>query len=119
MKKILCNPRLLLALFIAGGVMLLTGLLFICPVQGPVMAYKLALVFLAAIVGMVFDFLAFPYALPSSYLDKDWRKDPDATGEDGKPDFPVAAGCLPAFCAALLRRAVIIAAFVIAVALGL
>lgn len=53
------------------------------------MAYKLALVMVAAIAGMIFDFLAFPYALPSSYLDRDWRKDPDATGDDGKPTFPL------------------------------
>ena len=62
---------------------------------------------------------SFPYALPSSYLDKDWRTNPDATGEDGKPDFPIANGYFRPFCAALLRRAVIIAAFVVAVALGL
>lgn len=119
MKKLLCNPRYLLALFIVCGLVLLAGLLFVSPVQGPVVAYKLALVVVAAIVGMIFDFLAFPYALPSSYLDKDWRTEPDATGEDGKPDFPIAIGYFRPFCAALLRRAVIIAAFVVAVALGL
>ena len=82
-------------------------------------AYKLALVVVAAIAGMAFDFLVFPYALPSGYLDKDWRDNPDATGEDGQPDFPVADGYLRPFCAAMLRRACIIAAFVLAVALGL
>ena len=82
-------------------------------------AYKLALVMVAAIAGMAFDFLAFPYALPSSYLDKDWREDPEATGDDGQPDFPIATGYFRPFCAAMLRRACIIAAFVLAVALGL
>ncbi len=119
MKKFLCNPRLLLGLFLLCGIVLLAALLFFSPVQGPVVLYKVALVVVAAIAGMTFDFLAFPYALPSSYLDKDWRKDPDATGDDGKPDFPVATGYFRPFCAALLRRAVIIAAFVLAVALGL
>lgn len=119
MKKFLCNPRYLLAAFILCGVVLLIGLLTESPVQGPVVAYKLALVMVAAIAGMVFDFLAFPYALPSGYLDRDWRKNPDATGADGKPDFPIAIGYFRPFCAALLRRAVIIAAFVLAVALGL
>ena len=109
----------LLGLFLLCGIVLLAALLFFSPVQGPVVLYKVALVVVAAIAGMAFDFLAFPYALPSSYLDKDWRKDPDATGDDGKPDFPVATGYFRPFCAALLRRAVIIAAFVLAVALGL
>lgn len=119
MKKFLCNPRYLLALFILCGIALLAALLFFSPVQGPVVLYKLALVFLAAIVGMAFDYLAFPYALPSGYLDKDWRENPDADGGDGKADFPVAEGCIPLFCAALARRAIIIFGFVIAVALGL
>jgi len=119
MKKFLCNPRYLLGLFLLCGIALLAALLFFSPVQGPVVAYKLALVMVAAIAGMVFDFLAFPYALPSGYLDRDWREHPDATGADGKPDFPIATGYFRPFCAALLRRAVIIAAFVVAVALGL
>ena len=76
MKKSLCNPRLLLGLFLLCGIVLLAALLFFSPVQGPVVLYKVALVVVAAIAGMAFDFLAFPYALPSSYLDKDWRKDP-------------------------------------------
>lgn len=119
MKKFLCNPRLLLGLFLLCGIVLLAALLFFSPVQGPVVLYKMALVVVAAIAGMAFDFLAFPYALPSSYLDRDWREDPEAAGEDGQPDFPVATGYLRPFCAAMLRRACIIAAFVLAVALGL
>lgn len=109
----------LLAAFIVSGLVLLAGLVFLSPYQGPVVAYKLALVMVAAIAGMAFDFLAFPYALPSSYLDKDWREDPEATGDDGQPDFPIATGYFRPFCAAMLRRACIIAAFVLAVALGL
>ena len=119
MKNLFRTPRYLLALFILCGLALLMALIFLSPVQGPVVAYKLGLVIVAAIAGMVFDFLAFPYALPSSYLDSDWRENPDATGEDGKPDFPISNGYFRPFCAALLRRAVIIAAFVLAVALGL
>lgn len=119
MKKLLCNPRMLLALFISWGVVLLLGLIIFAPAQGPVIAYKAALVALAAICGMIFDFLAFPYALPSGYLEKDWRKNPDATGEDGKPDYPVASGYIMPFCASLTRRAIIIFGFVIAVAMGL
>lgn len=118
-KCSLRNPRCLLGFFILCGVALLAGLLFFSPVQGPVIAYKLALAVVAAIVGMAFDFLAFPYALPSGYLVRDWRKDPDATGEDGQPDFPVVSNYFRVFAAAMLRRALIIAVFVLAVALGL
>lgn len=53
MKKFLCNPRYLLALFTLCGLVLLAGLLLVSPVQGPVVAYKLALVVVAAIVGMI------------------------------------------------------------------
>ncbi|WP_165064505.1 putative holin [Desulfovibrio sp. ZJ200] len=119
MKKLICNPRFLLSLFMIFGLCLLLGIIVFSPAQGPVIGYKLALVVLAAIVGMAFDYLAFPYALPSGYLDRDWRKNPDATGPDGKPDYPVAEGCILPFCASLTRRAVIIFGFVIAVAVGL
>ena len=88
----------------------MTALLFVSPVQGPVIAYKLGLAVVAAIVGMAFDFLAFPYALPSGYLDRDWRENPDAAGEDGKPDFPICNGYHGPFCAAMTRRALLIAA---------
>ena len=118
-NRVFHNPRCLLALFILCGAALLTALLFVSPVQGPVIAYKLGLAVVAAIVGMAFDFLAFPYALPSGYLDRDWRENPDAAGEDGKPDFPFATGYHGPFCAAMTRRALLIAAFVLAVALGL
>lgn len=119
MKKLFCNPRFLLTVFALLGFCLLLGIIVFSPAQGPVIGYKLALVVLAAIVGMAFDYLAFPYSLPSGYLDKDWRKNPDATGADGKPDYPVADGYIMPFCASLTRRAVIIFGFVIAVALGL
>lgn len=119
MKKTFRNPRVLMGLFVIAGISLLLGLLCISPVQGPVVTYKLALAVVAAITGMVFDYLAFPYALPSGYLVKDWRKNPDADGGDGNPDYPVIEGYILAFCATLTRRAFIIFGFIMAVALGL
>lgn len=119
MKKSLCNPRLLLGLFLLCGTVFLAALLFLSPVQGPAVLYKVAPVVVAAVVDMAFNFLAFPYTLPSSYLDKDWRKDPDAAGDDDKPDFPIATGYFRPFCTALLRHVVIIAAFVLTVTLRL
>ena len=119
MKKLLSNPRVLLPVFALFGMALLCCIILVSPAQAPVIGYKLSLVVLAAITGMAFDYLAFPYALPSSYLYRDWRKNPNADGGDGWPDYAVAHGYVRPFCAALLRRAVIIAAFVLAVALGL
>ena len=73
----------------------------------------------SGVVGLIFDYLFFPYSVPSGYLSKDWRNDPDANGDDGIPDYTICDGYILAFCAALLRRALIVTAFVIAVALGL
>jgi len=119
MFKLLTDPRWLLACFMFFGAVLLAFILVLAPEQVPVIAYKLVLTMFAAVAGMVFDFLAFPYALPSGYLDRDWRNDPDACGEDGKPDFPIAVGYVRPFCFSMLRRALVIAAFIMAVALGL
>lgn len=119
MKQLLCNPRFLLPLFVFFGLCLLLGIILFSPAQGPVIGYKMALAVLAAIVGMAFDYLAFPYALPSGYLDRDWRDTPNADGGDGKPDYPVADGYIMPFCASLTRRAIIIFGFILAVALGL
>ena len=113
------DPRVQLAVFILCGILLLLGLLLLSPIQGPVVAYKLVRVVLAAVVGLGFDFLAFPYALPSSYLVEDWRENPDAEGDDGEPDYPVVQGYYRVFVGAMIRRALIVSACVLAVALGL
>ena len=63
MKKFLCNPRLLLGLFLLCGIVLLAALLFFSPVQGPVVLYKVALVVVAAIAGMTFDFFGLSLCL--------------------------------------------------------
>ena len=79
----------------------------------------LGLALVAGVIALGFDYLFFPYSLPSGYLSRDWRSDPDATGDDGIPDYTICDGYIPAFCAAMLRRALIVAAFVIAVSVGL
>lgn len=116
--KSLFNPKLQMSFFALVAVALLTAILLISPVQLPVMLYKLALVTAAAIVGVFFDFALFPFATPASYLDDDWRDAPDAH----KPcdaDYPIAVGYYWVFVGACLRRAGIVAAFVLAVSLGL
>ena len=73
----------------------------------------------AGVIALGFDYLFFPYSVPSGYLSRDWRSDPDAAGDDGIPDYTICDGYIPAFCAAMLRRALIVAAFIVAVSVGL
>lgn len=119
LSSIARNPRNLAVLFICSIAVLVGSVLLISPAQLPVILYKLALVLVSGVVGLIFDYLFFPYSVPSGYLSKDWRNDPDANGDDGIPDYTICDGYILAFCAALLRRALIVTAFVIAVALGL
>ena len=111
------NPRALAKIFIVAVLVLALSVLLVSPIQLPVILYKLMLA--AGVIALGFDYLFFPYSLPSGYLSRDWRSDPDATGDDGIPDYTICDGYIPAFCAAMLRRALIVAAFVIAVSVGL
>ena len=94
------------------------ALLLISPAQVPVVLYKLALVMLAAILGMFFDVAVFPFATPDSYLDDDWKRAPGAV-RLRCADFAIAKGYLWPFVMACLRRAAVVAAFVVAVSVGL
>ena len=94
------------------------ALLLISPAQVPVVLYKLALVMLAAILGMFFDVAVFPFAAPDSYLDDDWKRAPGAV-RLRCADFAIAKGYLWPFVMACLRRAAVVAAFVVAVSVGL
>lgn len=99
------------------GLLAALGVLF--PQQLPVVLYKAALATLAMCVGVWIDRAVFPYSRPSGYLKDDWLHDPDAAGADDEPDFPIAAGCTLPFVGAMLRRAVLMAAAVISICLGL
>ena len=93
-------------------------MLLISPAQVPFVLYKLALVMLAAILGMFFDVAVFPFATPDSYLDDDWKRAPGAV-RLRCADFAIAKGYLWPFVMACLRRAAVVAAFVVAVSVGL
>lgn len=112
------NPRRWLALAFVAALALFAVIWFAAPVQLPVAAYKLALVLVAGLAGHLFDCVAFPYAVPSSYLYEDWRDHPEEDRE-GDADFPVACECEGLFIAATLRKAALIAVFVLGVCLGL
>ena len=99
------------------AVLLLGAIALISPQQVPVALYKLSLISLAAVVGYWLDRSLFPYARPDSYLKLDWRCVDGRCSRDA--DFQVASGYQRVFALAMLRRAIIVAAVVIGVALGL
>ena len=121
MKRLLrglIDPRLQLYFFVVLAAVLQAFVWLVSPENGVVIPYKLALAVLAALVGFAFDFALFPFATPRSYLKYDWINDPDAD-VPGTADYLIADGYVSAFNAASIRRAVIVAAFVLGVSLGL
>jgi hypothetical protein len=82
---------------------LLFGLVWVLsPQQAPVIAYKLALIHLAAFAAYWIDRWAFPYARPDAFM-------------TSRTTFASRS----VFAAAQIRRAIIIAAAMLAVGLGL
>ena len=116
--RLLLRPRWRLLFFGLIALALQAVLLLISPAQMPVVLYKLALVMLAAILGMFFDVAVFPFATPDSYLDGDWKRAPGAV-RLRCADFAIAKGCLWPFLMACLRRAAVVAAFGVAGSVGL
>ena len=106
--RLLLRPRWRLFFFGLVALGLQIALLLISPAQVPVVLYKLALVMLAV----------FPFATPDSYLDDDWKRAPGAV-RLRCADFAIAKGYLWPFVMACLRRAAVVAAFVVAVSVGL
>ena len=78
--RLFLRPRWRLFFFGLVALGLQIALLLISPAQVPVVLYKLALVMLAAILGMFFDVAVFPFATPDSYLDDDWKRAPEPCG---------------------------------------
>lgn len=89
---------------------------FLAPQQLPVSLYKLSLIACAAWAAYWIDRSLFPYARPDGYLRHNWRNVMGRT--DLEADYQVAEGYHRVFAAAMLRRALIIAAAMISVALG-
>jgi hypothetical protein len=106
------------ALFTLLAAALLAAIAALAPVQLPVVLYKACLIALAAVMGYWLDRALFPYARPDSYLWRDWRLGTDEP--EGDVDYPLAStDYVAAFCVAQLRRAVIVGAVVIGIAVGL
>ena len=104
-------------LWLIAAVLLLVVIFFVSPVQLPVVLYKAALIALAAVLGYWLDRAISPYARPDSYLEQDWRLGTLEPVDDA--DYPVCERYRLEFCVAQLRRAIIVGAVVIGVALGL
>lgn len=105
------------SLWIIVAAVLLVAIGYFSPKQLPVALYKVALISLAAVLGYWLDRALFPYARPDGYLKREWRL--GTTEPDGDADYPVVPMYLRAFCAAQLRRAVVVAAVVLGIAMGL
>jgi hypothetical protein len=89
----------------------------IAPDQVVVVIYKIALVFLGGLIGYWLDRAAFPYARPDGYLVDFWQRGTDEP--IGAADFEVCNGYYNVYALAMLRRALIMIAVIIAMAIGL
>ncbi len=87
---------------------------FFQPQLLPVSLYKLSLITTAAWLAYWIDRALFPYARPDTFLDQAWSLGASPTAKVLPTDYIP----LVAFVVAQLRRAIIIAAAMIAVALG-
>lgn len=108
-------PRSTLWLVLAA--LLLFAMAMLSPAQLPVALYKAALIALAAVLGYWLDRALFPYARPDGYLERDWRRGTDEP--ENEVDFPIVMAYARIYCAAMLRRAIVVAAVVVGVAVGL
>ncbi|WP_240094908.1 putative holin [Escherichia coli] len=98
--------------WLVAAVLLLLIIALVSPQQLPVVVYKLSLISLAAVLGYWLDRSLFPKARPGQYLKHDER-----LIAEGR--WPVQTGLHLVFSAALIRRALIVAAVCLAVAMGL
>jgi len=110
-------PRL--SLWLVISVLLLVVVAVLYPQQLGVSLYKLSLVSMAGVIGYWLDRSLFPYARPDGYLAHatENRYTPHQ-GDHEDADYRVNAGFHLVFAAAMLRRAIIVAAAMLAIGLG-
>lgn len=97
--------------------LLMAGLYFMHPQQAEVAYYKIALVLGAAVLGYWLDRSTFPYARPDGYLKDFWQK--GTTEPLNQADYEVVAEYKTIFALVMLRRAILMAAVILGVTLGL
>lgn len=118
------SPRLVGWLIATALLLIVIALL--APQQLPVSLYKLSLVTMAGVVGYWLDRSLFPYARPDTFLgpavDEGFDFCDPATTEVGEPVLPgTGEGAIPMalLCAtSMVRRAIIVAAAMLAMGLG-
>jgi hypothetical protein len=90
------------------------------PQQLPVSVYKLSLVTMAAVAGYWIDRSLFPYGRPDAFLAEEMGDEPsEPAGECGIDELRITSDAQPRLlAAAMLRRAIIVAATMLAVGLG-
>lgn len=109
------TPRMTLPNILAT--VLVLAVAAIAPHQAPVLVYKLGAVAAGGCLGYLLDVAAFPYGQPSGYLRFDWRAVEDFA--DNEPDYAIVPGYEHTYNIACLRRAAIVCACMLAVALAL
>ncbi|EBD3217976.1 hypothetical protein DXM62_13280 [Salmonella enterica] len=105
-------PRPRLWGWLLAAVVMFLVIAVVSPQQLPVVVYKLSLISLAAVLGYWLDRSLFPKARPGQFQ----RHVPQLM-DIGR--YPVEVGCHMVFAATLIRRAIIVAAVCLAVAMGL
>lgn len=110
--------------WLLAAIVLSFAVWWIAPQQLPVSLYKLSLVALAAVAGYWIDRSLFPYARPDVFLTLDAENNPLTPLEcDGESDSCVLHAApdealLRVMGMAMLRRAIIVAATMLAVGMG-
>jgi hypothetical protein len=99
------------------SIFLMTGLYVVSPQQAEVVYYKFSLVILGAFLGYLIDKVLFPYARPDGYLHDFWQH--GAKEIKGEVDHAIVDGYKHVFGFVMIRRAIIVTAVILSVALGM
>lgn len=118
------RPYLRMNDWLLAAIALSAAVWWIAPQQLPVSIYKLSLVALAAVAGYWIDRSLFPYARPDVFLMLEGAREPlpplecDADSDTCLLVIPPNEGLMRVMGICMLRRAIIVAATMLAVGLG-
>lgn len=116
------------------SIILFAIITLLSPQQLPVVAYKLSLFLLSAVIGYHLDRALFPYSSPGGYLCTDWKKVGknfyqikykkdgrlyDKSNANYLAEYPVLEPYRIIFAVVMIRRALIVSAVILGVTLGL
>ena len=118
LRRLCLSSRRWLPLAILITVALVGLTVAVAPRQAVVGLYKLVLMLVGGVAAYGLDRTLWPYAAPSSYLDEDWRNEPDADRK-GDADYRIVSEYKRIFCIAMIRQVALVACGMLAVCLGL